>query len=131
MSVILFMIAYSITIGLSSSIDDLMKKSTINYFESKKKVFYWMIWIIIAIIFNLLVYSGHSVYLPSKWVQNYIYCKEGKGKIPTSTPFDEMLGSWYSMESTSVLYPLLSALFAVSYCFHKLDDNYWFRGTRK
>lgn len=130
-ALVICFVMYFIFQMLDSSIEDLIKKSTTQSNEAKKYVFYWFFWIILALALNLLVFSGRKTYLNVDWIQNYIYCKKGKNQIPTTDPYDEMIGAWFSIQNSTVMYPLIAALFGVSHCFRKTEQKQWFKGTKK
>lgn len=130
-SVLYFTVYFFIFIMIDSYTEDLIRKSTIASIDSKKYVFYWFFWILFAILFNQVIFSGCNKYLQIDWVQNFIYCKEGENKIPTGTSYDEMIGSWYTFQNSTVLMAQMGAIFGIAHCFRHIKEFDWYKGTRK
>jgi len=55
--------------------------------------------------------------MPITWIQNYIQCKYSKNQMSDKVAFDELIGPWYTMLKSTVLFAICGAIFGTAHCF--------------
>lgn len=73
---IYFITIFAFLIFLNSSIDTIIKKSTIMTIDAKRYIFYWLLYLGIMECFAIIVYQSQSRFLDIEWIKNYVNCMQ-------------------------------------------------------
>lgn len=93
---IYFVTIFAFLIFLNSSIDSVIKKSTIMTIDAKRYIFYWLLYLGILECFAIIVYQSQSRFLEIDWVRNYVNCMQYQGLNVGKMRYDEIIGPWFT-----------------------------------
>lgn len=116
---------------INNYVDTGIRKSTIMVTEAKKYSFYWLLYLIIAETFAMIVFNSQEYLLNIFWVENYQNCLDYQRINIPYLKYDEIIGPWFTFLQTSSMFALMGAVFGISFCFRCVKSLDWYRGPIK
>lgn len=128
---IYFITIFAFLVFLNSSIDTIIKKSTIMTIDAKRYIFYWLLYLGIFECFSIIVYQSQNRFLDITWIENFIHCLQYQSLDVSKMRYDEVVGPWFTFMESAIIFGLIGAVFGIAFAFRNIPKLEWYEGSKK